>query len=370
MSPASKTLSALVALVLVVTASTPRVQANIFGRDDRRPVLSREFPYRCVGLIVNETSESVSTGTGCLIGPNLVLTNAHVVLDDSTGKPSRSLRIRFNQIDGVASYSVRINRVWLGTESLDDEPLKDWAVVRLDSNVGDLLGWLPISPKLTENAVLVGYSGEYRDQKTAAVSPGVLRPIDDVEVRHSADASRGSSGGPLIGVVDGRPAIVALNFAEHREEEESMILREYSDEFANYALAASSFSGQIAAIVAEEEGSGVVELCRALARETKSGDWILAEGTVEAILKACPANCAVRLIYSAILQSLGRDAEARREIKAALDRDPKCLSDWLVRAEFLLREGNKQECISSLNWILVIQPNHQRALEILRLAQQ
>lgn len=42
------------------------------------------YPMSAVGVVVNE--EEI-IGTGCLIGPNVVLTSAHICYDKQTGHP-------------------------------------------------------------------------------------------------------------------------------------------------------------------------------------------------------------------------------------------------------------------------------------------
>src|SRR4051812_48685585 len=117
-------------------ASTPQ---NVFGRDDREMITSREYPYGTIGRI--------ETGcTGTLIARNLVLTAAHCVYDGKAGKVPEALGY-FNlaMIKGTPSEAVWIQRMWFGTEKPDDERGKDWAILLLAKPVGDTNKWMAIN---------------------------------------------------------------------------------------------------------------------------------------------------------------------------------------------------------------------------------
>ena len=42
---------------------------------------TRKYPYSCIGLITGRFDDKYYSGTGCLIGPKIVLTCAHNVYD-------------------------------------------------------------------------------------------------------------------------------------------------------------------------------------------------------------------------------------------------------------------------------------------------
>ncbi|MGB6016030.1 MAG: peptidase S1, partial [Nodosilinea sp.] len=108
----------------------------------------------------------------------------------------------------------------------------DWAFVKLDKPLGMKYGTLGMTSLSTaelaqapfaENLVMVGYSGDFPAEnpgQTASAHLGcsVLDEEDEM-VLHVCDTYGGSSGGPILGEVDGEVRIVALNSAELKNRE-------------------------------------------------------------------------------------------------------------------------------------------------------
>ena len=103
----------------------------------------------------------------------------------------------------------------------------DWAFLKLDQPLGLKYGTLPLIPltteelanqPYTENLVMVGYSGDFPDDNPGETASAHINCsiVDEQEeiVLHACDTYGGSSGGPILALVDGDPAIVALNSAE------------------------------------------------------------------------------------------------------------------------------------------------------------
>lgn len=68
---------------------------NVFGKDDRIPVLSNKYPWSTIGRLESSgENDGLYICTGTLIGRDLVLTNAHCVVDEATGKIRSSLKFR------------------------------------------------------------------------------------------------------------------------------------------------------------------------------------------------------------------------------------------------------------------------------------
>jgi len=104
-------------------------------------------PYDSIGLI--ETSSGYGTGT--LISPVHLLTNAHVVLDN--GNLVDSVTFSLGQNGVFNAYSVGVDGVYVSAQNNIDDPLYDssnvWpdndlAVIRLDTPIGNNLGYLPL----------------------------------------------------------------------------------------------------------------------------------------------------------------------------------------------------------------------------------
>jgi len=353
------------AALFAVVLSPSLARANVFGRDDRQPVLSRQHPWCCIGLVVCETESGVSTGTGFLIGRNLVLTNAHCAMDDSTGKAASRLYFLANRIDGVASHAAHVNKVWLGTDSLNDDPDQDWAVLRLDANLGDELGWLTLSTELAERGALVGYSGDYREQETAAIAPCSFHDTSSVVLCHDADATRGSSGGPILAERDGKTVVVALNFAEYGENQDnSMLIRAYHDRFANLALPVAHFFERVTSIIEEESHRKNADYVQQARQQLADREHAAAYATLTKLIKACAQNSEARLLRAYVCELQGRENEALADYREALRIDPLCLDHSLVRAAYCLGRGDYEECIALATRVLAVAQNHKPALEL------
>ncbi|OUL33003.1 peptidase S1 [Nostoc sp. T09] len=212
------------------------------GIDDRTPMLSREYPWSAIGRVQGTTTDAQSYHcTGTLIADDIVLTNSHCVIDPETHQLSKKIQFRPNVINGVVSDErdiATVDQVIYGTDFTGDSATNqtnDWAIMKIDKPLGrkyGYLGWksLPTAALLKNKQKLffVGYSGDFPDPNkkgyeylsagqgwTAGFQAGcsIVREEENV-LFHDCDTAGGSSGGPIIGLIDGQPYIVALNNAE------------------------------------------------------------------------------------------------------------------------------------------------------------
>lgn len=211
----------------------------IGSKDDRIPMTSRDYPWSAVGKIEGiGDDDSGYSCTGTLIAEDVVLTNAHCVVNPDTRKVSKAIAFLPNLVNGVVRDKNDIayaTRVYYGTDfknrNLADFA-KDWALVKLDKPIGSkygYLGWksLPGSTLVgdTRKFALVGYSGDFPDPKkegyedltagksnTAGVHLGcsILRRKDNL-LYHNCDTNGGASGGAIISNIDGKYYILALH---------------------------------------------------------------------------------------------------------------------------------------------------------------
>lgn len=221
----------------------------IIGWDDRIPMISREYPWSTIGRVQGTTTDLKNYHcTGTLISENLVLTNAHCVIDPRTNQLSREIQFFPNLINGVVPNRrdiAVVERVIYGTDFTGDElsnQINDWAVMVIDKPLGrkyGYLGWqsLPTASflKNQDKLFFVGYSGDFPDTSkkgyeflsagqgwTASYQAGcgIVQEKQGV-LFHNCDTTGGSSGGALIGLIGGEPYIVALNNAEIRDSRTS-----------------------------------------------------------------------------------------------------------------------------------------------------
>ncbi len=220
----------------------------VIGTDDRVPVLTRAYPWSAIGRI--ETAKADGSGYTCigtLIGMDIVLTNAHCLMDEVTNQPiigrnqppnsPTQIVFQAGMIKGVALDSARVINYRYGT----NQPLKflgeDWAILKLDKPLGIMygsLGWqnLDFSNPRVRQATrdqlnLVGYASDFPTQSyseygqggdTAGMNAGCS--IEGLETKgafkgallHRCDSNPGASGGPIFAQFsDGNYYIVGLH---------------------------------------------------------------------------------------------------------------------------------------------------------------
>jgi V8-like Glu-specific endopeptidase len=206
----------------------------VIGTDDRTPVLTRAYPWSAIGRIDVSTVNEGYSCTGTLIDLDIVLTNAHCLIDEQTHQPyiprhpspNNPAQIQFSpsMIRGVALDSANVIDYRYGTTDPDHYPGDDWAILKLDQPLGaryGYLGWRDLNfanPKTLQatrdRLTLVGYAGDYPTQssneygtagETAGMNEGCS--IEGVVAKqkelkgvllHRCDTNPGASGGPIF----------------------------------------------------------------------------------------------------------------------------------------------------------------------------
>ena len=201
------------------------VSRTVLGVDGRTDMDTDEFPWSTVGYL------DVGSGhcTATLVGRDLILTNSHCV-HDSEGRVLRPDELRFYPThrdghDGIYSSGRQIYLDNLGFRSEfvnDSQDYADWALVRLQSPLGDDYGWLGVSESdPMEGLTLAGFSGDYKQGDTAGVDQGCsIREIREHGLLvHDCDTTAGSSGSALFHSKEDNFLVVGLNSAERSNPE-------------------------------------------------------------------------------------------------------------------------------------------------------
>ncbi|QLE54985.1 serine protease [Nostoc sp. TCL26-01] len=219
-------------------------QRVVIGKDDRIPMTSRDYPWSAVGKIegVGDDGSGYSC-TGTLIAEDIVLTNAHCVVNPETGKVSQAIAFRPNLINGILRSKNDVayaTNVYYGTDFKNRDLAdyaNDWAILKLNKPIGQkygYLGWksLPGSSLVgdTQSFALVGYSGDFPNPQkkgyenftagksnTAGVHIGcsILRRKDNL-LYHNCDTNHGASGGAIIGNIGGKYYVLALHSGSNK----------------------------------------------------------------------------------------------------------------------------------------------------------
>ena len=213
---------------------------GVIGTDDRIPMTLRKYPWSAIGRVAGITASGGEYHcTGTLISENVVLTNSHCVVDNKTNKLNQKIWFQPNVINAEVldkSDVATVKEVIYGTNFSDRNSVQnDWAIMLIDRPLGRKYGYLTLKnlptsafAKIPQRLFFVGYSGDFPDSQkpayrrftagpgwTAGAQQGCSIIGEEQEILfHDCDTAGGSSGGPIIAVIDNEPYIVALNNAE------------------------------------------------------------------------------------------------------------------------------------------------------------
>jgi len=233
----------------------------IIGSDDRKPVLSRAYPWSAIGRLEWQTAngEVISWCTATLIGEDLLLTNSHCmarpVVDPRTGQvavnPDGTYVTQFTDsqtyqtisdrlifkpslINGRSIDKARVVSYRSGWTNNSQNLTNDWALLKIDQRLGaanryGYLGWRtldfsnPNVQKASADSVkLAGYSGDFptdnlREFGQAGDTAGVDTACSILDVAqgllfHDCDTNPGASGSAIFGqFTDGSYYVVGLH---------------------------------------------------------------------------------------------------------------------------------------------------------------
>lgn len=192
----------------------------VFGPDDRRTYRDISYPWGLVGKIT--TSEGKS-GTGALVGPNLVVTASHMC-PWSTSSGYWWMKFVPASYDGVSLFGSGFQsnvQTFLGYENTDNVVGYDWAILKLYVSLGSLLGYFGYSsysnswnnhPYWTllgyPSAISSGSRPSYQTNNSVHDVDG--DPHSGKELETYADMTPGNSGGPYFGWWGNDPRLVGV----------------------------------------------------------------------------------------------------------------------------------------------------------------
>ena len=195
---------------------------HFFGHDDRRLMDVSVLPWRAVGLM--ELSDG--SCTGILIGPRLVATAAHCLLDDA-GTPLKALGFRAGAFGEREQGRAGVASSVISPDYTPEEAAPnggngdDWALLTLDRDLGLELGFVP--PHLLDKDDLAhirrgefrvsqaGYSWDTGQWLSGHEGCRILTAYGDGSILHDCDTTRGDSGSPIMAQIDGEWRLIALD---------------------------------------------------------------------------------------------------------------------------------------------------------------
>ncbi|WP_455172086.1 trypsin-like serine peptidase [Azospirillum largimobile] len=200
---------AAAALALTVLAGSPGAHAERpllpgVGPGDRRvPVDATAAPWRSV---VRVQTNLAGRCTGALVGPRTVVTAGHCLFNPRTRRflQASSLHVLFGYDRGEFTRHVRVARV--ATDPAYDPaaatPMAaaDWAVLTLSEPAPESVPPLPVgaAPLPAGTPLMLGGYSQDRAQVLMADRDCRLLGESAGLLVHDCDATRGTSGGPLL----------------------------------------------------------------------------------------------------------------------------------------------------------------------------
>ena len=226
---------------------------SVFTTDKRQPLDETSDLFKKVGVVNGGPNGMLCSAQ--LIGPNLVLTAAHCIVDASSNV-STDFIYYAGYNSGKFITKSKVIKAWVGTTmpvTVSGQPL-DWAILKIEERLGDRFGWFEFHQyhgsewsmydRLRNEISLVAHHNDKAQGRSAIIERGCgSRLMYGGLIRHTCSMTMGSSGGALLLTHKDQQSgkmverIVALNIAGENDS----IPREFDFKIANAAIPASVF---------------------------------------------------------------------------------------------------------------------------------
>ncbi len=198
--------------------------------------VSTFFPWRTFGKVFVGTDPNFrnedGSGSGVLVGPNLMMTASHMVpWDISSGFWWMRFAPGFREGEpNGSSFVTKVRGIRVDTDDFEASGY-DYVICRLAQPMGSLLGWMGTQSFASESSyknrrwISVGYPGWFFNANLPAVEFDI--DIDDIdnddpglelEITQGQAAGDGWSGGPLWGVVDNDFRVIGIKSGTEKDE--------------------------------------------------------------------------------------------------------------------------------------------------------
>ena len=190
------------------------------GMVDRRvPIDPGQPPWDAIAKVQTNIGTRC---TGALIAPSTVLTAAHCLYNRRTRAllQAGSLHVLLGYNRGDYRWHRLVARYTVG-QGFDGSKGgfqgSDWARLELDGAIPDLVAPLPIATEPPRSGVAIGLAGYNQDRAQILMADlachitGPAMAAGKPFIAHDCDATRGTSGGPLLVRQDAGWAVIGIN---------------------------------------------------------------------------------------------------------------------------------------------------------------
>lgn len=184
--------------------SKPHIYSRLlFGADQRVRVDDTSAPpFSFVTRIVFAFRDAYSTCTGVLIGPKHILTAGHCAFSRPEGGFAISAIASPGYQSGVAPFgSAHVTEIYIPQSWRRGDPNSDFALLTLDSDLGNLAGWVEIRALKTaigKTISVVGYPGDLEQAEVQYATRGRVRAQIESRLVYKLDTAAGESGAALL----------------------------------------------------------------------------------------------------------------------------------------------------------------------------
>lgn len=164
-----------------------------------------------------ETPQGIQLGTAFRVGPDLLLTNHHV-LHDKAGARATVVTAEFGYEEDADGNGLPTRAIPCDVASIAAEDADDWGIIRASEPLDAAWPILALSqaavPVRGEAAFIIQHPGG--DRKRIGFVRNQITAVDEAVVHYLTDTQTGSSGAPVL---NARGQLIALHHAGGRPQE-------------------------------------------------------------------------------------------------------------------------------------------------------
>lgn len=180
------------------------INDHFFGRDDRVRVNGREAPWRFMGQFVNGAGERC---TATLIARDVIVTAAHCIHTDHGVQAAGTFTPEAGGGNArTIAYMINPRFDYARFNTTDDIDGMDWSLLRLDTPLGERLGFAGVQNLTGQGRAAAraaslyqaGYSWDTGETLSANVGCHMIETYPDNTFAHECDTTRGDSGSAFL----------------------------------------------------------------------------------------------------------------------------------------------------------------------------